>query len=167
MKEQSAKHSVTEAGPTACYLCPRKASQPNPEHPGSGLFIVKPACGNPSSPAVRQLNIQEWTILQLLCKCEISAEHVVSHHMWQCNVGTRTFLRGPNTSLWGQRLRHLQLWPTCDRGGLPGFTHLQTPLPTVSRFISESPGFSDTTFVIVRRKFRSKETAGQDRSPRA
>ena len=54
-----------------------------------------------------------------------------------------------------------------DVGDIPGFTLLQTHPHTILWFISDSPGFSAATFVIVKKKFRSKETAGQDRSPGA
>lgn len=54
-----------------------------------------------------------------------------------------------------------------DVGNIPGFTHLQTRPHIVPWFISDSLGFLATTFVLVRKTFRSKETAGQDRSPGA
>ena len=52
-----------------------------------------------------------------------------------------------------------------DMGDRPGFAHSQTRLHTIPWFISDSPGFSAATFVIARKKLRSKETAGQHRSP--
>ena len=66
-------------------------------------------------------------------------------------------------------LLNIHVWHSfsADVGDMPGFALLQTHHHTILWFISDSPGFSAATFVIVKKKFRSKETAGRDRSPGA
>lgn len=165
------QNGVKKGSWSSCCLCQRKAGQPKPEHLRGGLSLWNQLVARPllsSGEAIKYLRMDNPATASQALNHQISTRAccnspyvVIKRRNSHFCVAIKPVFSGwDRTSAIVSNFRS-----DGDVGDRPGFTHLNTHLQTIPRFISDSPGFSAATFVIARKKFRSKETAGQDRSP--